>query len=231
LHLVPVYPALNMPRPKSLRNACRTYTTILGQLHLRDPDYTYGDDSTACPYCRLQLKSSVNRSRHIMMRPECRTQHMEELKAIKRRRREEEYKIAGSSQPRPAWATGNPRDASAHDAGGPRYNDPRRWGDNGRTCHEPCIEHFPISTVGQPISRHRTYPQNLRAYLHLCGPLANRDLFENAEVLMTTGLSGKSRTRHLKSPAVSKSLNPYEDQMLTQQDSTEEHPGARTTHS
>jgi hypothetical protein len=187
-----------------MRNVRRTYTTIQGQFYLRDPDYTYRDESTACPYCGFQLKLSVNCSHHIMMRLECRARHMEELKAKKQRWREEEYKIAGPSQPRPAQATGNPRDTLPYDAGGPRYNNPRRWVDNGQTCQEPFIKRFPISTAGQPISRHCTYPQDLGAYLHSCGPLANCNLFENAEVLMTTGLSGKGQTCHLKSPAVSK---------------------------
>ncbi|CAE6368386.1 unnamed protein product [Rhizoctonia solani] len=40
---------------------------------------------------------------------------------------------------------------------------------------------------------------NLRQYMEAFGPLADPDLFETASLLMTTGLSGKARTKHLRS--------------------------------
>ncbi|KAG8699999.1 hypothetical protein FRC09_006244 [Ceratobasidium sp. 395] len=80
-----------------------------------------------------------------------------------------------------------------------RYNDPRRWTNNGRTCHQPFIEHFPISTAGKPISNERTYEPDLKSYIESCGSLADPRNMEAAELLMTTGLSSKARTQHLQS--------------------------------
>jgi hypothetical protein len=196
---------LAMPRAKVLRTRRMAYIMAEGQFHLRDSEYTYEDERTVCPYCRHEMKSSINRSRHIMLRPECRQRHMNELKARRERERERAYKTAGPSKPRPPpEASGAGPSTQPHTNSGPRYNDPRRWGDDGRTCREPYVEHFPFRDAGKPISRTRTYPQNLGAYLASCGNLANRDWFETAEVLMTTGLSGKARTRHLQTPVVSR---------------------------
>jgi hypothetical protein len=193
-----------MPRAKAFREQRMTYILAEGQFHLRDPDSTYEDDRTICPYCQRQMKSSANRSRHIMLRPECRERHMAKLKAMRARECERAYKTAGPSKPRsPQGTSGAGPSTEPQDNSGPRYNDPRRWGDDGRTCREPYVEHFPFRGAGEPISRSRHYPQNLGAYIASCGNMANRDWFETAEVLMTTGLSGKARTRHLKTPVVS----------------------------
>ncbi|KAG9105665.1 hypothetical protein FRC07_009132 [Ceratobasidium sp. 392] len=62
------------------------------------------------------------------------------------------------------------------------------------------VEPFPISTAGAPIGTQHKKDQDLREYLELCGRLGERNLFETAEILMTTGLSGRGRTRHLKGP-------------------------------
>ncbi|KAG8720731.1 hypothetical protein FRC09_009074 [Ceratobasidium sp. 395] len=64
------------------------------------------------------------------------------------------------------------------------------------------IEPFPVRTAGAPIStKCKNDESDLRDYLASCGALGDRELFETAQVMMTTGLSGKARTRHLKSPA------------------------------
>jgi hypothetical protein len=64
-------------------------------------------------------------------------------------------------------------------------------------------ESFPISTAGAPISseiRGQTMTrEDLRDYLASCGPMGEPDKFEVAELLMTTGLNGRNRTRYLKS--------------------------------
>ncbi|KAG8699347.1 hypothetical protein FRC08_005368 [Ceratobasidium sp. 394] len=131
---------------------------------------------------------------------------MHDLQVARRTRREREYKIAGPSnrphpssvQPGPSSRQTAPPSNGANGEEG-RYNDPRRWTDNGRTCHQPYVERFPVSSAGEPISDERAHPRNLEAYLQSCGNLANRRNMEAAELLMTTGLSGKARTRHLQS--------------------------------
>ncbi|KAG8792140.1 hypothetical protein FRC12_007023 [Ceratobasidium sp. 428] len=160
-----------------------------------------------CPYCYLSFSTTPERDRHIMAKPECRSRHLDTKPATRNARRaalkarlEDEYKIAGpSNRPHPSARdsehTGNEANY--------RYNDLRRWTDNGRTCRQPFVEHFPISSVGQPISDERSHPPNLKAYIKSCGNLANPRNMEAAELLMTTGLSGKGRTRHLQSSFVS----------------------------
>ncbi|KAG8796343.1 hypothetical protein FRC12_000060 [Ceratobasidium sp. 428] len=67
----------------------------------------------------------------------------------------------------------------------------------------PTIDTFPIPTAGAPISdekRESTLSRDdLRDYLAACGSMGDQKKFEVAELLMTTGLTGKSRTRYLKS--------------------------------
>ncbi|KAG8777441.1 hypothetical protein FRC12_000371 [Ceratobasidium sp. 428] len=62
------------------------------------------------------------------------------------------------------------------------------------------VEAFPSSTAGAPISPNRRGEKNLASHLEACGRLGDRDLFETAEILMTTGLNGAGRTKHLKGP-------------------------------
>ncbi|KAG8769541.1 hypothetical protein FRC12_004893 [Ceratobasidium sp. 428] len=76
----------------------------------------------------------------------------------------------------------------------------------GYTKNGVYIEPFPVRTAGAPIStKRKNNDANLREYLASCGALGDPELFETAQVMMTTGLSGKARTRHLKSPAASDS--------------------------
>ncbi|KAG8734476.1 hypothetical protein FRC10_011705, partial [Ceratobasidium sp. 414] len=141
-----------------------------------------------------------------MLRPECRAQRMHNLQTTQRARRESEYKIAGpSNRPHPSLGQPGPltRQTAPPSNGATsakqRYNDPRRWTNNRRTCHQPYVERFPISSAGAPISDERAHLHNLKAYLESCGNLANPRNMEAAELLMTTGLSGKARTWHLQS--------------------------------
>ncbi|QRV81589.1 hypothetical protein RhiJN_09604 [Ceratobasidium sp. AG-Ba] len=65
------------------------------------------------------------------------------------------------------------------------------------------IDAFPILTAGAPISdkkrRSKLSRKDLQDYLLLCGLMGDPDKFEVAELLMTTGLTGKNRTKYLKS--------------------------------
>ncbi|KAG8792294.1 hypothetical protein FRC12_006548 [Ceratobasidium sp. 428] len=134
-----------------------------------------------------------------MAKPDCRRRHMHWVKTDREAQKERERNIAGpSSRPHPAAPGADP---FAVDADGIplRYNDPRRWSDNGRTCQKPFVERFPCRLAGSPISKDRACERDLWAYLESCGNLSNLQAMEAAELLLTTGLSGKARTRHLQS--------------------------------
>ncbi|KAG8729126.1 hypothetical protein FRC10_004270 [Ceratobasidium sp. 414] len=62
------------------------------------------------------------------------------------------------------------------------------------------VEDFPISTAGAPLGTRLMTEEDLREYLESCGRLGDPDLLETAEILLTTGLTGRGRTRHLKGP-------------------------------
>lgn len=70
-------------------------------------------------------------------------------------------------------------------------------------CSEPIIDSFPDNTAGAPISEDMYEPPDLGTYLRSCGCLAKLRNFEDAELLMTTGLNNKGRDQHLCSRRVS----------------------------
>lgn len=216
-----------MPRTSNLaRNARRAFMMINGQFHLYDDDATYDEQAFRCPYCDHALKSTSDRDRHIMMKPCCRTKHLQSLANARRARREREYQRAGPSSRPYAAASGSGSGAHDHNGAEPRYNDPRRWDDNGRTCHKPYVQHFPISTAGKPISRHRTHPVDLGAYLESCGNLSKPTNMEAAELMMTNGLSAGGRTRFLRSSFVSLMGDKIEKSIAYQHFSIKaKHPG------
>lgn len=194
-----------MPRlaPGIARAAQRDLAMSTGGFLMGTIRHPCSDSGTKCPYCGTVLESMVGRSRHVMMKPRCREQHLDELRKERRRECERAYQVAGpSSQPAGRANTGASPGASAGSRGR-QTNNRRQRSDHGRTCADPFIEAFPIATAGQPISPHRTQPMNVSSYLASCRNLANPEYFETAELLMTTGLSGKARTRHLKSTIVS----------------------------
>ncbi|QRV93709.1 Zn-finger protein [Ceratobasidium sp. AG-Ba] len=72
-----------------------------------------------------------------------------------------------------------------------------------RSSGSPAVDYFPIPTAGTPISDKKKpsmlTKEDLRDYLASCGPMGEQERFEVAELLMTTGLTGKNRTRYLTS--------------------------------
>jgi hypothetical protein len=189
--------------PHSKRAQCLAYTLVYGEIQTYDEEDSDRVHNTTCPYCERRLPSALSWSRHITMKPDCRAQHLGALVEKRQRRRERECKIPGpSSKPWPSNSQAGPSMQGA-DGAEFQYNDPRRWDDNGRTCGDPYIKDFPVSTAGKPISHHRTYPTSLSKYMESCGNLANLRNMEAAELLMTTGLSGRDRTRHLQSSFIS----------------------------
>ncbi|KAG8712843.1 hypothetical protein FRC09_019399 [Ceratobasidium sp. 395] len=63
------------------------------------------------------------------------------------------------------------------------------------------VEAFPNAAAGASLGTRRIDEQELKAYLEACGRLGDCDLFETAEILMTTGLNSAGRTKHLRGPA------------------------------
>lgn len=65
------------------------------------------------------------------------------------------------------------------------------------------IEDYPDPLAGAPISDEYAPTTNLAEYMRCCGPMADPEDFEAAELLMTTGLTDTAKDRHLKSSKVS----------------------------
>ncbi|KAG9080792.1 hypothetical protein FRC06_006159, partial [Ceratobasidium sp. 370] len=61
------------------------------------------------------------------------------------------------------------------------------------------VERFPDPRAGAPINNKRAEPPDLDAYMAARGNLGNQFHFNTAELLLTTGLTGDGRDRHLKS--------------------------------
>ncbi|CAE7063586.1 unnamed protein product [Rhizoctonia solani] len=75
-----------------------------------------------------------------------------------------------------------------------------RIGSQGLYCYKGLFaEDFPDPLAGTPISKERVHPPDLAAYMRACGPMADPDHFEAAELLMTSGLTNADKDRHLKS--------------------------------
>ena len=177
------------------------------------------DPRCICPYCKKILNSVVGRNRHIVLRPHCRAAHLGFVNCRKRRKRkrkvrpdepssgstgneplekrirrdEERSPVAGPSRlPIP-----NPNPASSNQDG------VRRASSNSHCGGGVFVEQFPIDNAGVPIGTRRRNEGDLGKYLRSCGLLGDQDGFRTAEILMTTGLTGRGRTTHLKGPMVS----------------------------
>jgi hypothetical protein len=147
----------------------QTLKTISSEFRLYAGYDSYIGREISCPHCNHAVSTTQGRTRHIMMKPSCRQKHLQSVASERRIRREQAYNVAGpSTRPHPA----STQAGSSSPASNPpeaRYNDPRRWTDDGRTCHEPFIERYPVSTAGAPISKEQTYERDLGMYLESCG--------------------------------------------------------------
>jgi hypothetical protein len=75
----------------------------------------------------------------------------------------------------------------------------RKWDERFRAF----VESFPDRSAGTPIGNKVKDKPDLNVYMRDCGPLGDRDVFEAAEVLMTTGLTDEGKDRHIKTKLVS----------------------------
>jgi hypothetical protein len=65
------------------------------------------------------------------------------------------------------------------------------------------VERFP-GEAGEPISPHVAHQPGLESYIKSCGRMARPEWFSVAELLTTTKMTDKARTRHLKHEIVSR---------------------------
>ncbi|KAG8762506.1 hypothetical protein FRC12_008982 [Ceratobasidium sp. 428] len=164
-----------------------------------------------CPYCSAHLKSEAGRNRHIALTRYCLARHKYETGPDHQKRRREpdddspDWEEAPSPPKRARFAddiqpvagpSRLPDPDTNPTASPPKYNVRNTECPNGG----PFVERFPVSGAGAPIGTRRKGETDLPGYLRSCGRLGNRDLFETAEILMTTGLTGAARTKHLKGP-------------------------------
>jgi hypothetical protein len=214
-HTGPPHHLSTMPRAKSMiaHSIVRQQMVAPCQFGLRVPNDTLRLEHLVCPYCQVQMASSIGCERHIMLKRECRERRLKDVQVERRRLIELEYSKAGpSSLPAgPTIPLASPRRTPPPTPkGSGRTTDTKGKGrapgsDGEWTGSGPSIEHFPISTAGAPISEDRTYPEDLALHMARCGNMANRGYFEGAEVLMTTGLTANGRNTLLQSSFVSDS--------------------------
>jgi hypothetical protein len=76
-------------------------------------------------------------------------------------------------------------------------------GDTDDECGTAYVERFPDPRAGQAAEGVRDVPFNLRAYMHKRAEMANPQIFDIAEMLMSTKMDNVGRDVHLKSRLVS----------------------------
>ncbi|KAG9124668.1 hypothetical protein FRC07_010699 [Ceratobasidium sp. 392] len=168
------------------------------------------DDRLTCPYCRKRLPTPTGRDRHIILRPYCRARHERFVSSERERKRKEKSKdnvpVSGPTESEPPTEPSRTEDPPV---AGPSRLPVTEHRPVGSDMEEGTIrsagdgswvEDFPIKTAGAVIGTRRRSEQDLQEYMESCGRLGDPELFETAKILMTTGLSGRGRTMHLKGP-------------------------------
>lgn len=178
----------------------------------------YPSPSHTCPYCSKTLQSRPAKDRHIITKLYCHLRHLYALsnpvaKRRKRKRKRQNASDTSTDEPPPKHPRthGGPSLPSGTDPAQPHLGgSPESSGqrppetDDERTCGQPFVEAFPVSTAGAPISDEVKPRLDLCEYLKSCGKLSDPELFSVAELLTMTVPKSKHRTLHLKSPAVSR---------------------------
>ncbi|KAG9125113.1 hypothetical protein FRC07_008932, partial [Ceratobasidium sp. 392] len=168
------------------------------------------DDRLTGPYCRKRLRTPTGRNRHIILRPYCRARHERFVSSEKERKQKqklsEEIPVSGPTKNKPATKPSQTKDIPV---AGPSHLPVSEHCPVGLLMEEDTIqsagdgswvEEFPIKMAGAAIGSQRRTEQDLQEYMELCRRLRDPELFETAKILMTTGLSGRGRTIHLKGP-------------------------------
>ncbi|QRW13184.1 hypothetical protein RhiLY_12183 [Ceratobasidium sp. AG-Ba] len=177
-----------------------------------------------CPYCGTEFGSEGDRNRHVSLFVLCRVKHEYSVKGKAGQKRKREYEVDSPEidvMDRPPPTKHVRIDETVLPVAGPSrhpnaiphpdpslVSDPNRSPDVaegsvvcGYTKDGVFVEKFPVRTAGLAMSTRKTNNGDLRTYLDSCGKLGDCDLFETAEGMMTTGLTGRGRTRQLKAPA------------------------------
>ncbi|KAG8774028.1 hypothetical protein FRC12_002196, partial [Ceratobasidium sp. 428] len=168
----------------------------------------YSDARLTCPYCRIRLDTRAGRRIHILLHPPCRARYeLFKLQQRERKRREREENEVDEPLTKRSRTDGDIPPAAGPSKSPPPSSQPLEppfpnsqasslidAGDGS------FIETFSNATAGAPISPQKRGEKNLPEYLGSCGRLGDHDLFETAEILMTTGLNSAGRTKHLKGP-------------------------------
>ncbi|KAG8792225.1 hypothetical protein FRC12_006743 [Ceratobasidium sp. 428] len=168
----------------------------------------YSDKRLTCPYCRIRLNTRAGRRIHILLHPPCRARYeLFKLQQRERKRREREENEANEPLTKRLRA-----DEDIPQAAGPSRPPPPNSQSPGPPSPDSqasslidagdgsFIETFSNAAAGAPISPQKRGEKDLPEYLEKCGRLGDHDLFETAEILMTTGLNSAGRTKHLKGP-------------------------------
>jgi hypothetical protein len=164
-----------------------------------------------CPYCWKRLDTSIGRDIHVSLRPICRARHQQFLKRkekqkqkwLRKRRRPNSPAASQPMESKPPTKRLRTEDDAAPIAGPSRLSVPEPPTPLRAAGDGTYVEDYPFGTAGAPINGLHKNERNLADYLRSCGKLGDPELFEAAEILMTTGLTGAGRTRHLQGPSVS----------------------------
>ncbi|KAG8731527.1 hypothetical protein FRC10_001655 [Ceratobasidium sp. 414] len=167
---------------------------------------------------RGESMTAVGRDQHLTLCPICNFRHKHFINGKKKRKRKRK---AGADAPVAAQSEGEPptkrprTDENTSPIAGPSISPPVAGpstspihGD-GPAASNPhvadrgdgvFVEAFPVGTAGTPIGTRQMSEEEVEEYLKSCGRLGEPDLLDTAEILMTTGLTGRGRTTHLKGP-------------------------------
>ncbi|KAG8694602.1 hypothetical protein FRC09_009744, partial [Ceratobasidium sp. 395] len=210
-------------RPLTTARAARRAAMMLPMLaRVNGTRSRDSNDRLTCPYCQKRLPTEIGCDRHVLLYPPCRAQYdLFELKErerrvrereerVRKRKREAESKSDGVNEPptkRSRVEEDSPPVAGPSRLPPPNSPPPGRPFPNSQAPSltdagdGTFIEAFPNAAAGAPISPQKRGEKDLPGYLKTCGRLGDRDLFETAEIMMTTGLNSVGRTKHLKGPA------------------------------
>jgi hypothetical protein len=220
LHFIP------MPRSSSVtfHALCSQRIYLSRGVYIRDAAHR-AKIRFPCPYCPYVALSEGGRAQHIAKTQECLAAELEQRQKPAKRVRfltpttnSEGSEVgshnlaledmSGSSNIQSAVQPMNELTAVAPDSLDPNQppsNTPHLFSLRFAGKDRIFVERFPDARAGAPVSDKIACKPDLRTYLMKTGNLSNPDLFDTAELLMTTGLTNTGRDRHLQSRLVSSS--------------------------
>jgi hypothetical protein len=172
-----------------------------------------------CPHCPIILLSESGRTRHITQSLKCR--EAEQLLAAVDQLADNRRCASEASEAEhqaDQLVAGEPETAMESIINAPEASPPNKPAAKPLPSLDPMhilrfaggarvyVERFPDARAGAPVSDIVSDAPDLCTYLSGTGNLGNPDLFETAELLMTTGLTSGGHDRHLKSRLVSQFL-------------------------